>query len=45
MSQGNDWGTQNFDGPLGMIKGNLAAGISIWMNPNISSFEEGKKTR
>ena len=45
MSQGNDWGTQNFDGPLGMIKGNLAAGATgAIMDANISSFEEGKKT-
>ena len=45
MSQGNDWGTQNFDGPLGMIKGNLVAGATEQiMGANFSSYEEGKKT-
>ena len=42
MSQGNDWGTKNFDGPLGQLTANIAAGATGGiMDVNISSVEEG----
>ncbi|QBP05997.1 hypothetical protein [Synechococcus phage S-B68] len=45
MNQGADWGAVNFDGPLGQLKGNLAAGTAgAIMDADISSFEAGKTT-
>ena len=45
VNQGADWGAVNFDGPLGQLKGNLAAGASgAIMDADISSFEAGKTT-
>lgn len=45
MNQGNNWGAEKFEGPLGVLKRDIAmAGANIIDKADLSNFQKGKAT-